>query len=176
MAKRSDAVRLGSPCFKDSTLGGFVMSNLDATAREIEEWFFDDYVPTWVKAARNNEDESFIFQYYSLPIYWNGLGVNDWLTTEAAVRAVIDLQQGQLQDQRYDHTNIPDRRIIAYNENGGAVDAIWSRVRADESEVMHLVVHFEIARLKGKGWRVIAVQGTDDSKKNALNQVFSQLY
>jgi hypothetical protein len=41
---------------------------------------------------------------------------------------------------------------------------------------MHLVVHFEIARLKGKGWRVIAVLCTDNSKKNALNQVFAQLY
>jgi len=102
--------------------------------------------------------------------------VNDWLTTEAAVREVIDLQQRQLQDQHYDHTNVPDRRIVAYNENGGSVDVIWSRVRADESEVMQLVVHFEIARLKGNGWRVIAVQCTDNSKKNALNQVFAQLY
>jgi hypothetical protein len=42
--------------------------------------------------------------------------------------------------------------------------------------VMHLVVHFEIARLKGKEWRVIAIQSTDSSKKNALNQVFAQLY
>ena len=152
------------------------MSNLDATAREIEAWFFNDYVPTWVKAAVRKEGESFIFQYYSVPMYWNAFGVNDWLTTEAAVRGVIDLQQRQLQDQHYHHTNVPDRRIVAYNENGGAVDAIWSRVRADESEVMHLVVHFEIARLKGKGWRVIAAQCTDNSKKNALNQVFAQLY
>jgi hypothetical protein len=83
------------------------------------------------------------------------------MTTEAAVREVIDLQQRQLQDQHYDHTNVPDRRIVAYNENGGAVDVILSRVRIDESEVMHLVVHFEIARLKGKGWRVIAVQCAD---------------
>ena len=80
------------------------------------------------------------------------------------------------QDQHYDHTNVPDRRIVAYNENGGAVDVILSCVRLDESEVVHLVVHFEIARLKGKGWRVVAVQSTDDSKKNALNQVFAQLY
>jgi hypothetical protein len=59
-------------------------------------------------------------------MYWNALGVNDWPTTEAAVRGVIDLQQRQLQDQHYDHTNVPDRRIVAYNENGGAVDVIWS--------------------------------------------------
>ena len=99
------------------------MSNLDA-AREIEAWIFSDYVPTWVKAAVRKEGESFIFQYYSVPMYWNAFGVNDWLTTEAAVSGVIDLQQRQLQDQHYDHTNVPDRRIIAYNENGGAVDVI----------------------------------------------------
>jgi len=56
----SPAVWLGSTCFKDSTLGEFVMSNLDATASEIEAWFSNDYVPTWVKAVRK-EGESFIF-------------------------------------------------------------------------------------------------------------------
>ena len=122
------------------------------------------------------EGESFIIKYYSIPLYLNALGVNDWMTTEAAVREVIDLQQRQLQDQHYDHTNVLDRRIVAYNENGGAVDVIVSRVRIDESEVMHIVVHFEIARLKGKEWRAIAIQSTDSSKKNALNQVFAQLY
>jgi hypothetical protein len=152
------------------------VSNLDAIVREIEAWFFNDYVPTWVKAALRKEGESFIFKYYSVPMYWNALGVNDWLMTEAAVREVIDLQQRKRQDQHYHHTNVPDRGIVAYNKSGGAVDAIWSRVRADESEVMHLVVHFEIARLKGKGWRVIAAQCADNSKKNALNQVFAQLY
>lgn len=101
-------------------------------------------------------------------MYWNALGVNDWLTTEAAVRGVVDLQQGQLQDQVYDHTNVPDRRIGAYNENGGAIDVIWSRVRVDGSEVMHLVVHFEIARLESKGWRVIAVQSTDNARRTRL--------
>ena len=45
--------------------------------------------------------------------------MNDWLTTEAAVRGVMDLQQEQLQDQVYDHTNVPDGKIVAYNENGG---------------------------------------------------------
>ena len=122
------------------------MSNLDATAREIEAWFFNDYVPTWVKAAARKGGELLISQYYSIPMYCNVLGVNDWLTTEAAIRGVLDLQQRQLQDQHYDHTNVPDRRIVAYNENGGAVEVIWSRVRAAESEVMQLVVHFEIAR------------------------------
>jgi hypothetical protein len=119
---------------------------------------------------------SFISHYYSVPMYLNAVGFNDWLTTEAVVRRVTDLQQGQLQDQHYHHTNVLDRRIVAYNENGGAVDVILSRVRVDESEVMHLVVHFEIARLKGKEWRIIAVQSTDSSKKNALDQVFAPLY
>jgi hypothetical protein len=41
---------------------------------------------------------------------------------------------------------------------------------------MPLVVHFEIARLKDQGWRIVAVQSTDNSQKNALNQVFGQLY
>jgi hypothetical protein len=132
--------------------------------------------PPTLEAAVRKEGQSFIFQYYSGPMYRNGFGVNDWLTTEAAVSGVINLQQGQVQDQVYDHTSVPDRRIVAYNDNGGAVDVIWSRVRADGSEVTHLVAHFEIARLEGKGVAVVAVQSTDNSKKNALNQVFAQLY
>jgi hypothetical protein len=51
----SSTVEIGGLVNKDSTLGGFVMSNLDATAREIEAWFFNDYVPTWVKAAARKE-------------------------------------------------------------------------------------------------------------------------
>jgi hypothetical protein len=45
------------------------MSSLDATTREIEEWFFDDYVPTWMKAATREGGELFISRYYSIPMY-----------------------------------------------------------------------------------------------------------
>lgn len=47
----SSTVEIGGLVNKDSTREGFVTSNLAATAREIEASFFDDYVPTWVKAA-----------------------------------------------------------------------------------------------------------------------------
>ena len=52
---------------------------------------------------------------------------------------------------------------------------ILSRVRVGESEVNRIVVHFEIARLKGEEWRIIAVQGTYNSTKSTLNQVFAHL-
>jgi hypothetical protein len=65
----SSTVEIGGLVNKDSTPRTFVMSNLDATAREIEVWFFNDYVPTCVKAAVHKEGESFIFQYYSVPMY-----------------------------------------------------------------------------------------------------------
>ena len=130
---------------------GFAINDLEATAREIQAWFFHDYVPAWVKAAIHKDGESLTFQYCSVPMYWNAFGVNDWLTTEAAVRQVIELQQREVQDQHYEDTDVSDRRIVAYNQNGGAVEVIWSRLRADQSEVMHLVP-FEIARLKGKEW------------------------
>ena len=72
----SSTVEIGGPVNKDSTLGGFVMSNLDATAREIEAWFFNDYVPTWVKAAVRKEGESFISSITAS--HWNALGANDF--------------------------------------------------------------------------------------------------
>ena len=50
------------------------MGNPSATAREIEAWFFNDYIPNWVKAAARKEGESLIFRYYSVPMYWNALG------------------------------------------------------------------------------------------------------
>jgi hypothetical protein len=43
---------------------------------------FNGYVPTWVKAALRKEGQSFIFQYYSVPIYWNALGMNERLADD----------------------------------------------------------------------------------------------
>ena len=43
---RAAFVEIGGLVNKDSTRKGFVTSNLAATAREIEAWFFNDYGPT----------------------------------------------------------------------------------------------------------------------------------
>ena len=67
-------VEIGGIVNKDSTRAGFETNNLAATAREIEMWFFDDYVPTWVKAAVRKEGVSFICKH---PM--NTTGGGPWL-------------------------------------------------------------------------------------------------
>jgi hypothetical protein len=153
------------------------MSGLTAVAKEIDTWWFHEYLPRWVAASsgESGEGDSFITQYWNVPLYANALGVREWLDTEEAVKDFLSFQQGALQAGHYDHTVVPDRKIVAYNENGGGIDVIWSRRRADESELQHLAVHFEVAKLKEKGWRVIAIQSMDTSKSNSLSEIFGLL-
>ena len=158
------------------------MSDLMQTAQEIKEWWFMDYIPRWVAASsgKSGEGDGFITEYWNVPLYANALGTREWLNTADKVRKFLADQQVELQVQHYDHTTIPDRKVVAYNKNGGCIDVIWSRRRTDESEVMHLAVHFEVARMEDKGngqrWRVIAIQSEDNSKSNALNQIFAQTF
>jgi flavin reductase (DIM6/NTAB) family NADH-FMN oxidoreductase RutF len=39
---------------------------------------------------------------------------------------------------------VPDRKVTVYNINGAAIDVIWSRRRADETEIERVVIYFEL--------------------------------
>ena len=48
----------------------------------------------------------------------------------------------------YSTTRVLDRRIRIYNERGASVEVIWSRQRADASEIERIAVHFEVSKLQ----------------------------
>jgi len=145
---------------------------LDATAKEVSAWFFEDYLPTWVGAGakKGQAMQDFILRYWGVPLYTDALGQNAWAMTPQGVVDFLNLNQDPLKAQGYNHTAVPDQKVTAYSENGASIDVIWSRRRADESEIQRLAVHFGIARIATLGWRVITIQGvlTSESRLDAI--------
>ena len=88
-----------------------------------------------------------------------GLDQAFWCLDEASVLAFLDFNYSPLREAGYSHTAVPDRRIFVYNKVGAAIEVIWSRRRADESEIQRFATHFELAKSE-KGWRVVGVQAT----------------
>src|SRR5580658_1464266 len=136
-------------------------NSLTLIAKEVSAWFFDDYLPTWVAAGASKapDSQNFILRYWGVPLYMDSLGMNAWAPTPQAVLDCLELHHGPLKHQSYDHTAVPDRKVTAYSENSAGIDVIWSRRRADESEIQRLALHFGIARLVPGGWHVISIQG-----------------
>ena len=59
---------------------------------------------------------------------------------------------------RYDDPNKKSGAEYAVlNKNGGAIEVIWSRRAANETEIQRYVVHFEVARIDGV-WKVVGIQ------------------
>lgn len=138
-----------------------VISNeeLEATRREVHAWFFEDYLPRWVAASsgKSGEGPEFILEYWGTPMYVTGLGQAFWCLTDADVLAFLGANQSSLRAAGYTHTVVPDSHINVYNTVGAAVEVIWSRRAADETEIQRWVNHFEVAKLE-QGWRVVGVQ------------------
>jgi len=47
--------------------------------------------------------------------------------------------------------------VRVYHRNGAAIEVIWSRRRADGTEIERLAVHFEVIRTSD-GWRIAGIQ------------------
>lgn len=125
--------------------------------REMNSWFFDTYLPTWIQMgadARSNQDE--ILNYWGAPLHAASVNMTKCLMTGDEVIALLRANQDPLQAENYTHTVVLDRCVKGYNQNAGAIDVIWSRRRADETEIERRAVHFEIHRT-AQGWRVVAI-------------------
>jgi hypothetical protein len=133
---------------------------LGKTYTEITSWFFGDYLPRYITAVETTTDPSFIAGYWAAPLW---IGTDDGPVTLAAtpadVTASFKITFDRLQAAGYTHTTVLDRRVVVFNKNGGAIDVIWSRRRADESEIERLAVHFVIAR-RADGLRAVAIETT----------------
>ncbi len=132
-----------------------------AIEEEVRQWFFDDYFPRWVAVAKGERDEGpdFILDYWGRPMFAtsDAPSIAAWLHTDEEVMGFLTLQHDILKSEGFTHTHSPEEIIKVYNPNGASIEGIWSRRRADESEVHRIVVHFEVAKMDGK-WRVLGVQ------------------
>jgi hypothetical protein len=52
---------------------------------------------------------------------------------------------------------VPDHKVSVYHDNGAAMEVIWSRRRADGTEIERLAAHFELGRTQA-GWRIVGIQ------------------
>jgi hypothetical protein len=128
--------------------------------REISDWFFNIYLPTWVaKGADPNAAPEFILDYWGAPLHAASVNMTNCLMTPADVVGLLQANQLPLKAQNYTHTVVLDRKVLGYNHNAGSIDVIWSRRRADESEIERRAVHFGIHRT-AHGWRVVSVAST----------------
>lgn len=134
-------------------------SQLEATRAEVTAWFFEDYLPRWVAASsgQSGEGPEFILGYWGTPLHVSAVGTSFWCLTDQDVLAFLEANQSSLRGTGYDHTSVPDRRVHIYNTVGAAVEVIWSRRTADETELQRWAVHFEVAKTED-GWRVVGVQ------------------
>ncbi|MDT0467094.1 MULTISPECIES: DUF6841 family protein [Streptomyces] len=133
---------------------------LDETYLEITDWFFGNYLPRWVTAVEETDDASFIGDYWTAPL-WVGdeSGPVSLAPTAQDVTAWFQATFDRLKAAGYTRTVVVDNRVTIFNKHGGAIDAIWSRLRADESEIERIAVHFVIAR-RGEELRIVAIEAT----------------
>ena len=147
---------------------------------QVRHWFFDVYFNHWVDvgAGRRDDGPEFVLQYWGTPMFVT----NDepalamWAMEGQQIVDFLVMQHEMLTAAGYDHTEVPDQTVFVYNENGAAIEVIWSRQAADNTEIQRLVVHFEVARIDGV-WKVVGIQSrvTDRSKDdNTIDRAWAQ--
>jgi hypothetical protein len=141
---------------------------------EVTRWFFDDYLATWIGVGAGTiaRGPEFILDYWGAPLHWGVEDGTHWFLDEAAVVACLEELQTRLRGQGYADTAVPDRRVRVYHRDGAAIEVIWSRLRADGTEIERLAAHFEIARGPA-GWRILGIQAVPTSS-SSLDTVWPQ--
>ncbi|MFM6830870.1 MAG: hypothetical protein ACKOVA_11145 [Novosphingobium sp.] len=143
-------------------------------AREINDWFFNVYLPSWVAlGATKSDDQDTILQYWGVPLHAASVNMTRCLMTGNEVIDLLRANQDPLQAESYTHTVVLDRRVLGYNTNAGSIDVIWSRRRADESEIERRAVHFEIHRTRN-GWRVVTLASIL-SDRESLGEIWESI-
>lgn len=147
------------------------------TLEEVWNWFFEDYLPRWTAAGEQGEDSSFITDYWGAPLW---VSIDDspvvLAATEAQVPGILSPIHVRLKAAGYNHTSVIDRQVTIFNKNSAQVRAIWSRRRADGSEIERCAVSFNLMR-REDGWRILHIQqkATDASKLTEVWSVHSTL-
>jgi hypothetical protein len=70
---------------------------------------------------------------------------------------LLNTTHTRLRANGYAYTEVVDRAVRLYHRNGAAIEVIWSRRRADDTEIERLAVHFEVIRTQN-GWRIAGIQ------------------
>jgi hypothetical protein len=141
---------------------------------EVTKWFFDDYLTTWIGVGAGTvaRGPEFILDYWGAPLHWGAADGNHWLLDAPAVVACLQELQTRLRAQGYADTAVPDSKVRVYHRDGAAIEVIWSRLRADGTEIERVAAHFEIAR-GPEGWRILSIQA-EPTSSSSLDAVWPQ--
>ena len=112
-------------------------------------WFFDDYLATWIGvgagtiAARARVHPRLLVRAPALerrPESIGGFWTRRpwWASWSSSIADCVHAG--------YAHTAVPDWRVRVYHDDGAAIEVIWSRQRADGTEIERVAAHFEVAR------------------------------
>jgi glyoxylase-like metal-dependent hydrolase (beta-lactamase superfamily II) len=131
---------------------------------EVTHWFFDDYLTAFVGVGSGAiaRKPDYILDYWGVPVHWSDTDTTRWMMDAPAVEAQLAALQTRLGAQNYADTIVPDQKVRVYHDNGAAIEVIWSRRRADGSEIERVAAHFEVAR-GPQGWRILSVQAAPTS-------------
>jgi glyoxylase-like metal-dependent hydrolase (beta-lactamase superfamily II) len=134
---------------------------------EVTQWFFDDYLTTWIGVGAGTivRGPEFILDYWGAPMHWGFEGDSFWLPDAPAVVALLESVQTRLGREGYADTAVPDQRVNVYHRDGAAIEVIWSRLRGDGTEIERLAAHFEVVRGQ-EGWRVVGIQAVPTTKSS----------
>jgi hypothetical protein len=126
---------------------------------DVTSWFFDDYLPTWVGVAAGTitRGPEFILDYWAAPLHFSSEHGGQWFHDAAAVVRFLGEMQSRLRSDEYAYTDVPDHEVSVYHHNGAAIEVIWSRCRADRTEIERLAARFELSRSQA-GWRIVGIQ------------------
>src|SRR5215469_7352704 len=137
----------------------------DSVAAEVGHWFFAEYLSTWAAAGAGASGPGEVLAYWGVPMHAASTHLNQWLMTPEAVLGLLEANHAPLRAAGYTHTEVIDRSLTVYNENAAVIDVIWSRRRADDTEIQRLASHFEVHRT-ADGWRVIALASAPTSSSS----------
>ena len=146
-----------------------------AVQQELQNWFFDTYIPHWVSVGSGSSDEGpeFILKYWCTPMFACAPPmINRWLLTEEKVMEFLKFNHKPLQSSDFHHTNVPDRRIKVFNQDSASIEVIWSRCREDDSEIERLACNFMVVRIDGH-WKVMGVTARDTTK-NTMDEAWAE--
>jgi hypothetical protein len=146
-------------------------SDLDAAFAEFSDWFSNDYKPAFIEAVKDSGDPTFISKYWGSPLWvGNDLGPITLAVTDEEVVQAFTAMTTRLHAAGYADSIVLDRRVVVYNKDGAAIDSLWSRSRADGSEIERVAVHFVVAR-RSDGIRVVAFE-THSTDAESLDDVW----
>ena len=124
---------------------------------EVTRWFFFDDLPVGVGNGPSNTGAEFILEFWGVPLYDYDPEGGLWALNGDAVTGLLEVTHTRLKANGHAYTEVIDRSVRAYHDNGAAIEVIWSRRRADDTEIERLAAHFEVIRTKN-GWRVAGIQ------------------